>query len=147
MSTLFVIAAVLTFRVLTVQPVPLPPNPLSCPPYSTRVVLLDILTVPVPSVVGAIVDACAITVPAVTLTGPLKVLFPDRIKVPGPALVTPYPLPPSDIAPPTVNGRPGLATVTITLPPRLTGPTPKLRALLPTNVKLPFQFCHCSWPR
>ena len=42
------------------------------------------------------------------------------------------------MAPPTVSVLP--LTVTVGLAPRVTAPVPRFRALLPVNVKLPFQF-------
>ena len=58
--------------------------------------------------------------------------------MPGPALVTPSPAPPSPMTPPTVSV-PAL-TVTCTLPPSVTGPPPRLRLVVPAKAKLPFHF-------
>src|SRR5271166_5163308 len=63
------------------------------------------------------------------------------LNAPGPALVRLYPSPLSEM-PPTVKGLALLPlAVTVRLLAMVTAPLPRLRALLPPNVKLPLQYC------
>src|SRR5271170_2111314 len=92
-----------------------------------------IVNVPVPTAVAVLMSSC----PADNVIPPSYVPAPFKIKVPAPALVRLNVDAPSVIVPPTVR-LPAL-TVTIRLAPRVTAPVPKLRSLVPTNVKSPFQ--------
>jgi len=102
------------------------------PKILSIVVPASMVNVPVPKAPALLMSR----VPALNVSPPLKLLLPDKISVPAPALVMLSPEP--EMIPPTVKV--SALTVTVGLAFKVTAPSPRFKLLLPVKVKLPFQF-------
>src|SRR5436189_31879 len=115
------------------MPRPVPPNPVTPPTTNVPPVML---TPPVPRAPAA----AALRTPPDTVTPPVMALLPDRTRVPGPALVSPW-VPASGVATVAVmaelltaiDGPPALLSVSV-LVPRIDQPN-ALEGL--SNTRLP----------
>ncbi len=91
-----------------------------------------IVKVPVPMAVALLMFSW----PAESVMPLEKVLAPDKVNVPAPALVRLWA---TEMTPPTVSIPASM--VTVGFPVSDTAPVPRFRLLLPTKVKLPLQVC------
>ena len=94
------------------------------------VVPLSIVKVPEPKAPALLIS----NVPVLNVRPPLKLLLPDKLSVPAPALVIRSLLLP-ETAPATVKVLP--ETVTVGLALKVTAPVPRYNDELPAKVKLP----------